>query len=75
MKDKQIIEEALSTYDISVDGKITAGEVNEYEVPFEGKLLLDEVYSNQGSLLYNKNKPVAIKGVQDGRLILTVGEQ
>lgn len=74
---ERLIEQGLDTYDISVTGDVTVTSVtdNEYEaeVPFTGKLIIDDTFANQGSLLYNKDPgELTLKGVRDGRLLLTV---
>lgn len=72
-----LIEQGLETYDISVDGEIKSSEIDtgeyEAEVPFKGELLIDDTFSNQGPLLYNKSEgELQLKGVRDGRLLLLV---
>lgn len=72
---RDAIEQGLSTYDISVDGDLEVTDQEdgyEVEVPFTGELLIDETFANQGSLLYNKEAEVVLKGVRDGKLLVTV---
>lgn len=74
---ERLVEQGLDTYDISVTGDVTVSSVsgNEYEaeVPFTGELIIDEAFANQDSLLYNKDPgELTLKGIRDGRLLLTV---
>jgi len=74
---RELVERGLKTYDISVNGEIEPSKIGneeyEVEVPFEGELLIDETFANQGSLLYNKTEgELQLKGVRDGRLLLSV---
>ena len=74
---QRLVEQGLDTYDISVTGDVTVSMLtdNEYEaeVPFTGELIIDETFASQGSLLYNKDPgELTLKGVRDGRLVLTV---
>jgi hypothetical protein len=76
-KMRSLIEQSLATYNISVTGEIETSSTmsNEYEVevPFDGELILDNVYENQGSLLYNKKDgEVSLRGIRDGRILLEV---
>jgi hypothetical protein len=72
---RRLVEQALETYDISIDGDIdttAVGDGYEVKVPFRGEIILETVYSNQGSLLYNKKEgEVSLKGVRDGKLLVT----
>ena len=74
---RNLVEQALATYDISITGELSLDSVgqNEYEVevPFEGEMILEEIYENYGPLLYNKEEgELSLKGVRDGKLLLTV---
>lgn len=72
-----LIEAAFATYNVAVDGELTAKEVQEgvfeVDVPFTGEMDFEEVTSNQGLLLYNKSNEgeLSLKGVRDGNLVLT----
>lgn len=74
---RNLVEAALATYDVSLSGQLDAVEtsdgVYEVEAAFEGELILEEVMSNQGLLLYNKSNQgeLSLKGLRDGRLLLT----
>jgi hypothetical protein len=74
---RNLVETALATYDVSLSGQLDAVEtsdgVYEVEAAFEGELILEEVMSNQGLLLYNKRNQgeLSLKGLRDGRLLLT----
>lgn len=72
-----LVEVALDTYEISIDGDLDIEAVDdgsyEVEVPFTGELLLEELVSNYGLLLFNKAErgELSLKAVRDGRLVLT----
>ena len=55
---RDVVEKGLRTYGVDIDGEITVLEHDgaEYtvEVPFSGELLVDEISTNQATLLYNK---------------------
>lgn len=73
---RNVLEQGLATYDISVTGDLHIVSRNdlkyEVEVPFGGELLLDETLANHGPLLYNRDGEIAWKGVRDGKLYITV---
>jgi hypothetical protein len=74
---RNLVEAALATYDVSLSGQLdtveTGDGVYEVEAAFEGEMILEEVMSNQGLLLYNKSNQgeLSLKGLRDGRLLLT----
>ena len=72
----QAVKNALGTYDLKVEGEMetTVLDDGQYkvEVPFSGKLRLENVLSNQGRLLYNKEAEIMWEAVDDGNLVLAV---
>lgn len=72
-----LIEAAFATYDVAIEGELTAEEVQEgifeVDVPFSGEMDFEEVTANQGFLLYNKSNEgeLSLRGVRDGKLVLT----
>lgn len=69
--------EICSSWDIEIhntdDIEITQVEENEYEalVPISGRVLLEKLLDDQGTLLGIKNDIAAeLEGVQDDRLVL-----
>lgn len=73
---RELVETALDTYGISVTGDLSTETVSEgtyeVEVPFRGEMIIEDVYSNQGPLLFNKTEygELSLKGVRDGKLLL-----
>jgi len=73
---RNLVESALSTYSISVNGELDTVEKSDgvYEVKagFKGEIILEELMSNQGLLLYNKSDEgeLSLKGLRDGKLLL-----
>lgn len=74
---QDLIETAFATYNVAIDGKLSAKEVQEgvfeVDVPFSGEMDFEEVTANQGLLLYNKSNKgeLSLTGVRDGKLVLT----
>lgn len=73
---KDVLKKGLATYDIDIvdNVKVISSHENKYEVevPYNGELLFDDVLSNYGTLLYNKEGEVEWKGVRSGKLVVTV---
>jgi hypothetical protein len=62
---------------VSVSGALQVSKdgenVYEVAVPFDGELILEDVYTTQGALLYNKSEgEVSLKGIRDGKLLVVV---
>lgn len=70
------VEKGLGTYNIDITGELEAAQISdtryEVHVPFSGELKFDNVFSNQGRLLYNKEAEIVWEGVEDGMLVLSV---
>ncbi|SDD54819.1 hypothetical protein [Natrinema hispanicum] len=73
---KDVLKKGLATYDIDVvdDVKVISSHEDKYkvEVPYDGELLFDNILSNYGTLLYNKEGEIDWKGVRSGKLVVTV---
>lgn len=71
---EQAIHDCFETWDLAVDGEITAERQEEgyiASVPFSGELLYEVALEDgHGNLLYNKEVEILFHGVRDGNLLL-----